>query len=72
MLQYLDHLGQKCIYSPAGGLAVLHHFLDDVIAFYATAKPLLILLFIRPDRSFISLPQMRPSVGCFFNNGLSI
>lgn len=66
LLWYLDHLGQKCIYSPAEGLAVLHHFLGGDIAFYTTAKPLLILLFIRLDLSLISLAQMRPSVGCFF------
>lgn len=43
-----------------------------IIAFYATAKQALILLLIWRDLGFISSGQMRPSVGFFFNNGLSI
>lgn len=52
------------IHSTAGGPAILHKFTCDIIAFYATAEPLLILRFIRLDLSFISWPQM--SVEFFF------
>lgn len=59
---FIQHLGDQYFYVTS---------MCYIIAFYAIAKQVLILLLIWLDLVFISSVQMRPSVG-FFNNGLSI
>jgi len=59
---FIQHLGEQYCYVTC---------MCNIIAFYATAKQVLILLLRWLDLGFISSAQMRPSVGNF-NNGLSI
>lgn len=58
----IQHLGDQYCYVTS---------MCNIIAFYATAKQVLILLLIWLDLGFISSVQMRPTVG-FFNKALSI